>query len=92
MSTCAHCGIVRVHITLFFQCSKSARIRFSYIEFHGQTTQQLLFFYHLEPHHEAFALIRRPTQTLQCKSNKIVFNALSPRRMNIHAQVKFIYS
>jgi hypothetical protein len=21
MSTCAHCGIVRVHITLFFQCS-----------------------------------------------------------------------
>jgi hypothetical protein len=22
MSTCAHCGIVRVHITLFFQCNK----------------------------------------------------------------------
>jgi hypothetical protein len=21
MSTCAHCGIVRVHIALFFQCS-----------------------------------------------------------------------
>jgi hypothetical protein len=22
MSTCAHCGIVRVHITLFFQCKE----------------------------------------------------------------------
>jgi hypothetical protein len=28
MSTCAHCGIVRVHITLFFQCSLNKEIFF----------------------------------------------------------------
>jgi hypothetical protein len=27
MSTCAHCGIVRVHITLFFQCRTDAKKR-----------------------------------------------------------------
>jgi hypothetical protein len=26
MSTCAHCGIVRVHIALFFQCMKMRRV------------------------------------------------------------------
>jgi hypothetical protein len=48
--------------------------RSSYIEYHGQTTQQLIFFY-------LSALIRRqglssPTQTSQCKSYKVVLNAL----------------
>jgi hypothetical protein len=33
MSTCAHCGIVRVHIALFFQCLKNL---------HKQKSEKLL--------------------------------------------------
>jgi hypothetical protein len=32
MSTCAHCGIVRVHIALFFQCNVQILLRMSGIQ------------------------------------------------------------
>jgi hypothetical protein len=30
MSTCAHCGIVRVHIALFFQCTLQGCLKKNY--------------------------------------------------------------
>jgi hypothetical protein len=97
------CTMVRVHqtsiplprvgVTLKTQQISEViyrRTRSSYIEYRGQTTQQLFFFYHLEPPAPtmASALIRRqrlssPTQTSQCKSYKVVLYALNPCRMTL---------
>jgi hypothetical protein len=66
---------------------RGQRTRSSYIEYHGQSTQPQLFTSitkNLQSQQEASALIKRqrlssPTQTSQCKSYKVVLNALNFR-------------
>jgi hypothetical protein len=67
------------------------RTRSSYIEYHGQTTQQLFFLHHSETppptrgicSHKERERLSSPAQTSQCNSYKVVLNELNPRRMNL---------